>query len=563
MAKVINDLGVNEDDNDDNNNSQNSNNFGINFNSLHSLDNDVISKMIFSIYTDILLKNKSNSNDYNSYSEIDFFSLGGDSFSSVECLWRLRELTGLSIRRQDLLKNIKELSDYIISSINNEELKRKHKCLNISQDNVTTTISTSNDINYNKKSKYDDLTMLKYDHIMRSNSSRYVEDVLFDKENLTININWTQKFNKCIDSSPLIVISSQSPKRGVVYIGSHGGDVKAIDSFSGDVIWSIDLGEHIEAAATSFGDIVYVCTYSGNDRDGFVSKRNVDNNNNNIDDSDYLGAVWAINAKTGEVIWICRTVGEIKSSPIIDFDDQVVYIGCYSGYLYSLNAIDGVIINKIETFGSIFSNPFLKIINNIKYVFVSTTTGLLHQVRILSEQNSQSGNIMQIVNTYTANSAIFSTHYFDENNNYLIFGTVDGFVHCLSAQLEDQLCLIWGHQIADGPIFASPCGIINNNNIIVGSHDGKIRCLTILFGELLWEINFYSIIFSSPFCNNRYCIICTTTGYVIIVDCNNNGKEIIRIKLNGEIYSSPILFNNNIYVGCRDDLLYCLSINVV
>lgn len=38
-------------------------------------------------------------------------------------------------------------------------------------------------------------------------------------------------------------------------------------------------------------------------------------------------------------------------------------------------------------------------------------------------------------------------------------------------------------------------------------------------------------------------------------------KEILqRIQLPNEIFSSPILVNNRIFVGCRDNNIYCIKI---
>lgn len=37
-------------------------------------------------------------------------------------------------------------------------------------------------------------------------------------------------------------------------------------------------------------------------------------------------------------------------------------------------------------------------------------------------------------------------------------------------------------------------------------------------------------------------------------------KQIGSIQLRGEVFSSPIVIGNRIFVGCRDDNVYCLSI---
>lgn len=43
-------------------------------------------------------------------------------------------------------------------------------------------------------------------------------------------------------------------------------------------------------------------------------------------------------------------------------------------------------------------------------------------------------------------------------------------------------------------------------------------------------------------------------------DNKNNNRIIAKIKLQGEIYSSPIVYNNIVYIGCRDDKIHAISI---
>lgn len=57
-----------------------------------------------------------------------------------------------------------------------------------------------------------------------------------------------------------------------------------------------------------------------------------------------------------------------------------------------------------------------------------------------------------------------------------------------------------------------------------------------------------------------YVITASTKGCICILDIIT-GKVKCNLDLSGEIFSSPIVFESKIVVGCRDNVLYCLTIN--
>lgn len=98
------------------------------------------------------------------------------------------------------------------------------------------------------------------------------------------------------------------------------------------------------------------------------------------------------------------------------------------------------------------------------------------------------------------------------------------------------------------------------NSIIIGCHDGIIRKIDLFTGSIIWQsIDLDIILFSTPFIYMNICVICDTSGNIIIIDINT-GKVYMKYLLIAEIYSSPIVYNNKLYIGCRDDMLHCLSL---
>lgn len=70
----------------------------------------------------------------------------------------------------------------------------------------------------------------------------------------------------------------------------------------------------------------------------------------------------------------------------------------------------------------------------------------------------------------------------------------------------------------------------------------------------------------------RLVCVCTCSGSIVIlrISMDTEGgtvekeermvREFARLKLGGDIFSSPVMIGGLIFVGCRDDYLHCVSI---
>ena len=110
-------------------------------------------------------------------------------------------------------------------------------------------------------------------------------------------------------------------------------------------------------------------------------------------------------------------------------------------------------------------------------------------------------------------------------------------------------------------IILSIIGNGSYNSIIIGCHDGIIRKIDLFTGSIIWQsVDLDIILFSTPFIYTNICVICDTSGNIVIIDVNT-GKVYMKYLLTAEIYSSPIIYNDKLYIGCRDDMLHCLSLH--
>ncbi len=127
---------------------------------------------------------------------------------------------------------------------------------------------------------------------------------------------------------------------GVLYVGSEVGEIHALDSETGRLLWSHTVGirHYIPQAPTIGGGVFY---YS-------VGGLNVE--------LDAVG-LYALDASTGELLWTYRANGEVRrfqelvSSPVVA--DGVVYFASQArvsrnAYLYALDALTGDLLWNIQ-----------------------------------------------------------------------------------------------------------------------------------------------------------------------------------------------------------------------
>lgn len=105
----------------------------------------------------------------------------------------------------------------------------------------------------------------------------------------------------------------------------------------------------------------------------------------------------------------------------------------------------------------------------------------------------------------------------------------------------------------------------SNSHIIFGCHNNFLYVLKIENNttvSLQCKISLDAPI-SSASCilNNETIVTPTTTGSVFLINLKNHEIE-SHINLGGQIFSSPYVCDNRIFIGCRDNYLYCLEVEI-
>ncbi|KAG8453774.1 hypothetical protein GDO86_000412 [Hymenochirus boettgeri] len=344
-----------------------------------------------------------------------------------------------------------------------------------------------------------------------------------NRATLYLQQKWMSDTGKCVDASPLLVKPvNDSPV--TIYIGSHSHRMQALDLQTGKVIWERVLGDRIESSAgvSKCGTFILVGCYDG---------------------SLYVLCKW-----DGRTHWIFRTGNTVKSSPAVDSLGGLVFVGSHDEHLYALDIEEKKCVWKSYCGGgALFSSPFLCF--KPYHLYVATLRGLIMAVH---------PGTGRIIWKYDCGKPIFASPLC--SSDHVFIGCVDENFYCFSHEGEK----IWNFT-TNGPIFSSPCLSQLSNFIIFGSHDGFIYCCNIV-GGLVWKYKTSSRVYATPFVfphpstfDCELLAAASTDGNLYILDLQT-GLLQIEYRLEGEIFSSPVVWRSNLVIGCRNDYVYCLDL---
>lgn len=332
---------------------------------------------------------------------------------------------------------------------------------------------------------------------------------------------WSHDMGKCIDATPTIC---RIENKYIVSVGSHSHQLINVDLISGQLLSKLKLPNRIECQVVQYKNYGIVGCY-----DGFV---------------------YCFDICNGMVKWKFDSGGMVKSRVYIVGD--ILVFGNYNSEsnVWCLRADDGVLIwtKKIGN-KSIYSG----IIGNNTDLFVTTLDGVCAAVELFTGKSLWETRLQ---------SPIFSTPKIVRNA--LLVAEVLGVVHCIYH--HDGKIL--SSYKANGNIYSS-IESIGENLICFGCYDKSVYCISIdpdapLF-KLLWKVETSGQIFSTPkffmFDSNNLVLICTTNGFVSVLDIN--GKLLKQFRVNGDIFSTPCVIMNKAIVASRNNLLYCYEIDQI
>ncbi|XP_066241659.1 beta-alanine-activating enzyme isoform X2 [Saccopteryx leptura] len=342
-------------------------------------------------------------------------------------------------------------------------------------------------------------------------------------EAVGLHVRWRSDTGKCVDASPLVVIPADDKPSATVYIGSHSHRMMAIDLYSGKVKWQQILGDRIESSAcvSKCGNFIVVGCYNG--------------------------LVYVLKSNNGEKYWMFTTEDAVKSSATVDPTTGLLYFGSHDQHAYALDIYEKKCVWKLKCGGAIFSSPCLNLIPH--HLYFATLGGLLLAV------NPATGTRVW---KHSCGKPLFSSPQCCLQ--YVCIGCVDGNLLCFTHFGEQ----VWQFSTSE-PIFSSPCTSISEQEIFFGSHDCFIYCCS-MEGHLQWKFETTSRVYSTPFAfhnrnrsNEMLLATASTDGKLWILESKSGQLQSV-FELPGEVFSSPVVWESMLIIGCRNNYVYCLDL---
>ncbi|XP_006868111.1 PREDICTED: acyl-CoA synthetase family member 4 [Chrysochloris asiatica] len=344
-----------------------------------------------------------------------------------------------------------------------------------------------------------------------------------EKEKLELRVRWRSDTGKCVDASPLVIIPAVDKSSATVYIGSHSHRMMAVDLYSGKVKWEQILGDRIESSAcvSNCGNFIVVGCYNG--------------------------SVYVLRSSSGEKYWIFTTQDAVKSSATMDPTTGLLYIGSHDQHAYALDIYKKTCVWKLKCGGTVFSSPCLNLIPY--HVYFATLGGLLLAI------NPATGD--RVWKRFCGKPLFSSPRC---GLQYVCIGCVDGNLLCFTHFGEQ----VWQFSTS-GPIFSSLCTSPSEQEIFFGSHDSFIYCCN-MKGHLQWKFETTSRVYATPFtfqnhsCSDETLLAAASTDGKLWILESKSGQLQSVYELPGEVFSSPVVWESILVIGCRNNYVYCLDL---
>ena len=322
----------------------------------------------------------------------------------------------------------------------------------------------------------------------------------------------------------------------VVYVGSSGGDLYALDARSGSAAWTARVGSAVGGAPLVTAHHVVFLDRANRihavDRGTGEVRWRVDGGPDvplewGLEGWDYLlaspvladstiivgtgdGVVYGIRLDNGEVLWHFNTGGRVRSSAVVH--DGVAYVGSVTGVVHGLSVKDGSEVWRFETAGV--------------------------------EMNSAEWGFDR-KQIYSSPAVV---------NGTLYVGSRDASLYAVDVESTDTL---W--TFADGTAWVISSPAVDTERVYSArSGSQKVRALDLASGDEIWSVMTGAYVFSSPRVVGSTVYIGSGDGKVYALD-STTGRERWSYKTKGAIYGTPAIWDGRLFVGSDDGFVYAFE----
>lgn len=262
---------------------------------------------------------------------------------------------------------------------------------------------------------------------------------------------------------------------------------------------------------------------------------------------------FATNSVDGSELW--RHVGPTKSflkgvwsSPCADQEN--VYFGSYDGGLYALNKKSGALVWESMHADFIGSSPALA--NELKLVFIGQEFASESRKGAIAALHKGTG---ELVWQYLTNLHVHSSPIYSPKNGSVYCGSNDGDMICLEALSGRPK---WRTAI-NGII--KMAGVLNEdeNLVFAGSLDGCLYVFEALTGNVVWKYQTDKGILASPLVTGNRVVVASCDNCLYILDYKEK-KLLKKINSSGRFLAQPVRVDDHVIVGNNAGTIYQINL---
>ncbi|XP_064440606.1 beta-alanine-activating enzyme isoform X4 [Mirounga angustirostris] len=242
----------------------------------------------------------------------------------------------------------------------------------------------------------------------------------------------------------------------------------------------------------------------------------------------------------------CVDASPLVVIPAVDKSSATVYIGSHSHRMMAVDLHSGKVKWEQILGDRIESSACVSKCGN--FIVVGCYNGLVYVLR------SNSGEKYWM---FPTEDAVKSSATMDPTTGLLYIGSHDQHAYALDIY-------VWQFSTSE-PIFSSPCASASEQEIFFGSHDCFIYCCN-MKGHLQWKFETTSRVYATPFAfryqegdSGMLLAAASTDGKLWILD-SKSGRLQSVYELPGEVFSSPVIWESMLLIGCRNNYVYCLDL---
>ncbi|EDQ92802.1 uncharacterized protein MONBRDRAFT_21943 [Monosiga brevicollis MX1] len=251
------------------------------------------------------------------------------------------------------------------------------------------------------------------------------------------------------------------------------------------------------------------------------------------------GNMYCFEQATGDLLWVYKTDGAVRSSPAV-FDDMSVVFGSYDHYVYMLSA-NGSLIWRVPTKDQIYAPPT---ITDQGTVLIGSHDSILYHI-------ARNGTLLW---TFMSGAQIGSGPAIGSAwPDRTIFHSFDNYTYAI--KLSDG-SMIWRTLTPGG---GDNSATIVGNDMFIGTWGMILYKMDVETGKIIWTYNTEGEIESHTAYHDDIVYVSAEESQVVIALNATTGTKIWDYHASQEFNGSPSLSRDLVYIGSNDHNMHVLD----